>query len=294
MVINIVLIHIGSTYPKYIDECVNQLKLFNINVHLLVNEHLINYISDKNITISKIEDYINEKYRTFYIKGYDKEFRDGFWNSTTSRFFILENYAKLNNLNNFFHIEYDNLIYDNLIKITQVLSTKKESMFIVVDSENRCIPSVMFIRDYKILNDFTDFIINNNDKNDMENLYEFFSLNRDMVGNLPILPKNHNINLVSKTGIQDTGKINYSNLFDELNILFDGAALGQFVGGVDPRNDSSNTIGFINETTIFDVSKLKIIWEEYLPLVLLYDTKIKICNLHIHSKNLNNFTIKNN
>jgi hypothetical protein len=292
MDINAILIHIGTTYPEYIDDCINQLRLFNINVHLIINESILGSIKRKDVIISKLEDYTSDKYHSFSIKGYDTNFRDGFWNSTTSRFFILENYVKLNNLNNFFHIEYDNLIYDNLIKVTQILSTKKESMFIVVDSENRSIPSIMFIKDYKILNDFTDFIINNNNKNDMENLYEFFSLNRDKVSNLPILPKNHNINLISKTGIQHTGKINYSNLFEELDILFDGAALGQFVGGVDPRNDSSNTIGFINETTIFDVSKLKIIWEEYLPLVLLNDTKIKICNLHIHSKNLNNFIIK--
>lgn len=294
MDINIILIHIGSIYPKYINDCIIQLKNFNFNVHLIISENLISYVPYNDINISKIEDYINEKYDSFSIQGYDKNFRDGFWRSTSSRFFILENYVKVKNIKNFYHIEYDNLIYDDLKHTTEILTKQKEDMFLVIDSESRCIPSIMFIKDYKILNELTNFILLNSNKNDMENLFSFYYSNRSNVGNLPILPTNNNIDLISKTGIKNSGNINYTNLFDDLNIIFDGAAFGQYVGGVDNRNDSSNTVGFVNETTIFDVSKLNISWEKKLPVITHNNKKIRICNLHIHSKTLNKFLINNN
>jgi hypothetical protein len=292
--INIILIHIGSIYPNYINDCIIQLKNLNFNVHLIISENLIGYVPYNDINISKIEDYINEKYDSFSIQGYDKNFRDGFWCSTSSRFFILENYVKVKNIKNFYHIEYDNLIYDDLKHTTEILTKQKEDMFLVIDSESRCIPSIMFIKNYKILNELTNFILLNSNKNDMENLFRFYYLNRSNVGNLPILPTNNNIDLISKTGIKNSGNINYTNLFDDLNIIFDGAAFGQYVGGVDTRNDSSNTVGFVNETTIFDVSKLDISWDKKLPVITHNNKKIRICNLHIHSKTLNKFLINNN
>ena len=50
-------------------------------------------------------------------------------------------------------------------------------MFLVIDSEFRCIPSIMFIKDYKILNELTNFILLNSNKNDMENLFSSMKLN---------------------------------------------------------------------------------------------------------------------
>jgi hypothetical protein len=258
------------------------LKNFNFNVHLIISENLIDYIPYNNINISKVEDLINEKYNSFSIQGHDLNFRDGFWNSTSSRFFILENYVKVKNIKNFYHIEYDNLIYDELKYATEILIKQKEKMFLVIDSHTRCIPSIMFIKDYTILSELTDFLLLNNNRNDMENLFSFYSLNKNNVGTLPILPTNN-----------DFGVINiYVNLFDELNVIFDGAAIGQYIGGIDSRNNNGNTIGFVNETTIFNVSGLKIVWEDNLPFIIHNGKKIKICNLHIHSKNLNQFLTK--
>jgi hypothetical protein len=38
---------------------------------------------------------------------------------------------------------------------------------------------------------------------------------------------------------------------DRFQCIFDGAAFGQYIGGIDPRNsNNTNTIGFINETCV--------------------------------------------
>ena len=78
--------------------------------------------------------------------------------------------------------------------------------------------------------------------------------------------------------------------FYKYNAIFDGAAIGQYLGGIDPRNTSSkNTVGFINETCIIDYSKYKFEWCKNKPYIIIKDIKYEIINLHIHSKNLKLF-----
>jgi hypothetical protein len=68
----------------------------------------------------------------------------------------------------------------------------------------------------------------------------------------------------------------------EFNCLFDAAAVGQYIGGVDPRNISGNTIGIINETSVFKCNKAKVQWINNIPHL----NNLPLVNLHIHSKDL--------
>ena len=76
-------------------------------------------------------------------------------------------------------------------------------------------------------------------------------------------------------------------------MIFDAAAIGQYLGGVDPRNIEGDTRGFINETCIIKYNKYKFEWikidELFIPHIIIDSNKYKICNLHIHCKNLKNF-----
>jgi hypothetical protein len=290
MGVEVILVHIGTNYPSYLNDCIEQLKKYKIKVHLIISDILLDKIKNEDIILSKVEDYINDDYNNFNIKGYDSNFRDGFWNSTTSRFFILNEYCNRNNINNFFHIENDNLIYDNLIEIKNKLSNIDKDMFVIIDSENRAIPSFIFIKDNYILKSFCDYLILNQHKNDMNNLFDFF-ISNNKVSNLPIIPSNYNKELFSLSGIYSSGRINYSNFYDILNCIFDGAAIGQYIGGVDPRNQIGDTKGFINETTIFNVSNNEYYFTDNGYYMYSNNNKIKIVNLHIHSKNLNLFRI---
>ena len=88
----------------------------------------------------------------------------------------------------------------------------------------------------------------------MYNLFTFYSLNKNIVDNLPIISEE----LISNN-------INFSNCYNDFNSIFDGAAIGQYLGGIDPRNNSSNSIGFVNEQCIFNVSNYKYIWNNNEP-----------------------------
>jgi len=111
----------------------------------------------------------------------------------------------------------------------------------------------------------------------MQNLALYFHYNRDNVTNLPIVP----FDLVD-----ELTKINFGNMYSEINSVFDGAAIGQYLYGIDNLEDpSKNTKGFINESTVFDFSSLSISMDNK-PIINLDYKKIPINNLHMHCKNL--------
>ena len=98
--------------------------------------------------------------------------------------------------------------------------------------------------------------------------------------------------------------INKFNInFKNFNSIFDGASIGQYLGGVDKKNDINDTRGFINETCIVKYNNFKFQWIQennlYKPYLLYFDNisnqdiKIPIINLHIHSKELFKFMSNN-
>ena len=82
--------------------------------------------------------------------------------------------------------------------------------------------------------------------------------------------------------------------FSSFLSIFDGAAIGQFLGGIDPKNGVSKP-GFINESCLFNPSLIKFTWEvddcdRRVPYASYGNSISRINNLHIHSKNLQKFT----
>ena len=72
-----------------------------------------NFISENDINLVFEEDLTNDYFKSFESK-LDKNFRDGFWVRTSSRFLLIKNYVEKTNLCNFFHIENDVFIIDDL------------------------------------------------------------------------------------------------------------------------------------------------------------------------------------
>jgi hypothetical protein len=64
--------------------------------------------------------------------------------------------------------------------------------------------------------------------------------------------------------------------------LFDAAAVGQFIGGIDPRNVDGDTIGYISEDSVIQCNKINIEWRNK----CLFLNGLPLVNLHVHSKDL--------
>ena len=71
----------------------------------------------------------------------------------------------------------------------------------------------------------------------------------------------------------------YTNHWDEFQCVFDAAALGQYIGGIDAPG---NTEGFVNESCVFEADKVDIEWRDGRPWAF----GLPVVNLHIHCKNL--------
>lgn len=316
---NLIQIHIGKELPDYIYDSLYQSLLVNSNVTIyvlidgtLINEFneniaLFNVPSDciKVVALTDKSDKI-DKY-TEYMKKFPREsmtFRNSFWISTTARFFYIEEFMRKENLRDVFHIENDVMLYEDLDKIKQTLN--KDSLYMVQDNIARVVPSILFIPNVNELAMMNDFILN---KIKASNI---FLNDMNLLGMYPkkeLFPFHFNTN--SK-------------------YIFDGAAIGQYLGGVDPNNlpkkdilNAERVSGqdkprqellkrinnpskfFVNETSDFKINDTTMLFfrkntviENNKEIDLIYakeeignNIKIKqICNLHIHSKQLYQFS----
>jgi hypothetical protein len=105
-----------------------------------------------------------------------------------------------------------------------------------------------------------------------------------LIQNFPIFKKEYAIN---------NEQMFVSNNSELFPYIFDAAAIGQYLGGVDPRNISGDTSGFINETCVIKYNNYKFNFNNVngikKPFIIVNDVVIPIFNLHIHCKNLIKF-----
>lgn len=298
---SIILVHIGDTFIEYINDCIEQIKKFNnCDIYVACHESHRNNISNSDIYFISIESLIpNNKHIIFNnTTQLNKNFRNGFWKFATERFFILENIMQKFNLTNVFHIENDNLLYCNLTEYLTIFENEYDIAGIF-DNDDRCIPGFLYFKNINSISNLTYFILNNNESpeieifnpslDDMRLLAKYKTLT-NRIKNLPILPSNYDLEFRLPT----IDSQQYFTNIHKFNSLFDGAAIGQYLGGVDPRNKWWHTIGFINENCIFDVSKFEFTFHldnknRKIPFLIYKNQKVKINNLHIHSKNLKYF-----
>lgn len=330
-VTNLVLIHIGKNLPDFIYDCIYQCLLinkYNSKIYVVIDDSVIN---DFNKTISQFDFniYMNspfhyeniiqivplsilekrsnenfEQYKEMITKfGNLSEFRDGFWVSTTARFYYISILMDLFKLENVFHIENDIMMYETFNDLYDVIKCKfnlkkVDQICMVQDAPGRVIPSLLFFPDCLTISNLTSFMTNtfkqsNQFMNDM-NLLGMFQDKFD----LPTDPE----------------KI-YTDKNRSLKFIFDGAAFGQYLGGVDFKNlpNSDNLLvqydnpsrGFINETAVvkpnaFGYIKKNVVFDHLcvpikIPLCGKVEnnelgTMVKIANLHVHSKQLNQFS----
>lgn len=325
--ISCALVHIGKNLPEYFFDCIYQSLLINhtsSKLYIIVDDSLVDIVKNK-ISKFNLDYYFNNKfyftnlievisinllneilladqnyklYNDTLIKFNNvNDFRDGFWISTTARFFYIGALMKLLHLENVFHIENDIVLYESFIniynhmkEINYIDENDKHKIWAVQDSFSppRVVPSILFfpnIQSNELLTEYITSTLYNSDRflNDMDILGSY--------NNKVLFP-----------------------IFPEKELMyFDGAAIGQYLGGVDFKNLNKNdkdplfiqydnpTVGFINETSNFKPNNYKFTktfiytTENSIPLKIYtsnstIDNKIHtVSNLHIHSKQLYQF-----
>ena len=185
---------------------------------------------------------------------------------------------KQNNTTDIIHIENDVMIYDNLDNLKDKFN--KDKIYLYFYNNETVVPGIMYINNYSNFKIILDNYDMNN--NDMVNLGKFF--NTSFIEPFPIISIDNDENYFNKN-------------FKFFNSIFDGAAMGQYLGGPDKRNDINADIGFINEKFIIKFNNYKFYWKKinelWNPYIEINNNLIKINNLHIHSKALEKFLSDN-
>ena len=273
---NIVLICLGNFQEYIVTNLIQLIKTEHYNIHIVASKCILDHFEPfkDTMTIACADD-LDDPFDFANKSQLDKEFRSGFWHYTSARMFVLHAYMKKKNLTWVVHLENDVLVYHNCTKILNYAN--KRAIYMPFDTYQRNIASIMLVPDADILGkvlELYDFT-----KNDMQN----FANKRGLVENLPIC--------VSQPGMSDEQLWVSTKSHDDF--IFDAAAMGQLVGGVDPRNIGGDTRGFVNETCVIKYNDYgTIVWIDKKPYYRLHNgNTVPIFNLHIHSKNLQLYTI---
>lgn len=297
----IVFVHIGETLPPYVSKALLQARKFNKDcpIVLIANKKALQASLDcpESITYINCESLTRTlEHRKFADKTkLNDQWKTGFWRYTSERFLYLHDFMQQYGVDNVFHLENDNMLYVDLQSILTVFQSKYKGIAGTFDNDDRCIPGFIYIKNPQVMELLAKCFVDHAKSrlNDIETLVRFRKeKGTDFIDNLPVITEEYcneqPMRSISKHCAKDKKK--YCLNISSFQSIFDAAALGQFLGGTD-ASDTPSKLGFINESCLFNPSKLTFEWivdaeGRRVPFMQYSGKKFRINNLHIHSKNL--------
>jgi hypothetical protein len=307
----IVFAHLGGELPAWAFASMAQASFFNSCPIFMVAEAaaLKSAKLPAGVQGIAIEDVgVSDIHRAFrQVSTLDRSYRNGFWTYTTERFFVLERAMQQLGLGAMLHLENDVLLYADMDMLAPKLATLYPGVAATFDNDDRCIPGFIFVSRVGALSAFVHFIVavmdhartlppeQNPIPTDML-LMAIWRRSRpagDMDA-LPVLPPDYAAPLRSILGDEAGDPALYSRHFSELGMVFDAASIGQYLGGVDARNQPGPSRGFVNEGCLYDPRLLKprmVVGDDGLkrPLIESASGRWPMANLHMHSKEMVDF-----
>ncbi len=206
------------------------------------------------------------------------------------------------NTNRMLHIEGDNLIFHDVEDLGFRLEKFYPGLAVPFDHDQRAVAGIFFVFNKKALTLFNYFIVEmfkanpGSAINDMQLLGLFHETFPEHINSLPVVPTDYPGTYENLKGQKSAKPYLFNNHFDEIGLVFDANALGQYIDGIDPRNNGGKSSkGFINETAMhrFDFYQVKFeidpVENLRLPFIECNTKKTRIANIHVHSKNLQKF-----
>lgn len=299
---SIVFVHIGNAVPTHADVAIAQARLFNKKARIILissQEGLQRFHTAKDQIHLELIPYdtlpktpIHQEYHNRCTETSD------FWRYTSERFLYLWDLMQAYSLENVFHLENDTMLYADLEILLPHFHTYYPGIGATFDNEDRCIPGFVWIANRQAMEllaaHFAEQAITGlNDMQVIGNYRKKYLIQR--IDTLPIImPEYAAVYPLESPHRHITSQPrSYYNHFEAFHAIFDAAAIGQYLGGIDPMH-AHNQPGFINESCLFNPSLLKYQWkldeqERWVPYAIFRNHSYPIINLHIHSKRLHAF-----
>jgi hypothetical protein len=289
---NIVLVHTGHHIPpEYLFDNIDLLLKLCPRSHLYLavsQQHALpmerlgrcQVVFEESIPASSLtQRYANSA-------QFNEGFRNGFWRHTSQRFFVLHDLCAHLGMENIVHIENDVLLFED--PSSYIAALKQFAPLAYPVDRIRGIASFFFARESACLAPLLEHFIGNPTVNDMDNLGQFLANAGPSVARpLPTLPPNY-------SAAKGLDAQRYSAEVEAFGGIFDAAAVGQYLGGVDPKNTPLDSRFFQNESSDLALAECEISWDVHegvrSPQISYQGQKLKMLNLHMHCKRVKEFS----
>lgn len=286
---NIVFVHFGSRLPKHLLQNLSRTAgLFNSHQIFLISDYdHPNLPSSVNKFLVPDQDYFNEAKENL---AHPVDFRNNFWFLTLKRFLVFNVFMKEHPAA-LIHFESDVIISPDFpFEIFEGL--KKPFAFPLI-SDDLGIPSILFLKDKFAADLLCEFTLissrENHNTTDMLILAGVLSKHPELVTLLPSGPS------IRELYLSSTSNQFISRQSEGLSIfggLFDGAAIGQYLLGDDPRNNRGvRNIYFESGYSSLRAKELNYNYSNSRNFldVIADATTIPLFALHVHSKDVRAF-----
>jgi hypothetical protein len=289
---NILFAHFDTPIPKYLEN--NLIRCKNLfpshSVILLTN---VNYKFKKFNGINIVKYFPSKNWEMVKNNlNHSHEFRKNFWFLSLGRLIAISEFVIANNAE-VLHIESDVLISKDFP--FEAFSQGDPEILFPQVSESRSIASTLYLRNAKVANKLIDFIkISSTEDSyvtDMKVLSKLSKLQDVNFLVLPSIPSNSKL-------LQNNHKLDLKANEESIKYfkgLFDGADLGIYLFGDDPRNHRGKSkVRQVISDSFFVPQKIDFAFNFERKFLDIYDpmtnSSIPIYSLHIHVKSAKFFT----
>ncbi len=283
----------GSSYfPEYVVHAIKQVRVYNpdADVYFVAEAVYEEKVVGWPCTFVRLEDIpMTTKRRAFCENStLNREWRHGFWRYTTERLFVLEDFCTFKSIHECIHLENDNMIYFSTEHLLPTLRKEYPGLAAPYLGKGEMTFGMLYIHDVASLSNLNTFLLGmrHTNQNEMKLGCHFFLENKEEADFLPVVS--------NECDVRDNDKWMATAHGDEFRGVFDAAAYGQYMGGIDERNGDGLNLGFINQTAAYRADQFKYEWTHFegglrFPTIHRHGNSWPIYVLHVHSKNLENF-----
>lgn len=263
-----------------------------MKIHLIGNSSLQKNVPKNDVDFTAIEDFYDGDRFWMARKNImlDHSFREGLFLKSLERFFVLEQFMQMNKMESIFHAELDQLLFRTDQLVNNLDNTKRHGIFIPFHTSDTAVASVFYCNNQESLLSLLEFSCSGGEyPHEMALISNWAAKNRNEVFALPTLAS-----LISNKKRISSLPIDVLQA-SEVGGIVDAAQIGQWIGGIDPRNVP---IGVVPRTKFVDKADEMLLSREQLimtrfrinkdsgNLVCNYDgpSAVNLYNLHLHSK----------
>lgn len=234
----LVFVFLGEKLPRYVLPSLQLASRYSgLSVTFALNAKAKVQNIPKGISTICIEDFYDGSHFQEASEKilFSHSYRAGFWLKTLERLFVVEQLGRLSRAPQLLHAELDQLIFRADILADKLRASPRQGVFLPFHDSNRALASILYSNSSEALAALVNSVTSGKPQaNEMTLLADFAKEHPEIVHTLPTYAS---LNRAGGAAIREHP---YMTL-QETGGVVDAAQLGQWIGGIDPHNQSFMT-----------------------------------------------------